>query len=178
MSNDDSQVWQIIQSILTGLLPSANEPQPSMTIKRDKWPHERLGRQLPASFSNRIDTVTVEQDFLSVFEPCNAIKDDKKRVQNLSYSYIHGGINRDYNEYFETVIKSGFQRSDVRQIFTQACTNCNACQPVRVNVEKFDLSRSRGLKRCFDTNSKRLFTEDVSDFSYMQHPARMRSQAA
>ncbi len=77
--------------------------------------------------------------------PCPYIegREERKVVVELS--------GREAVRLHDDLSRAGFRRSH-GIAYTPACSGCNACIPLRVNVEGFRLSASRSLKRVWNAN--------------------------
>ena len=74
--------------------------------------------------------------FITAPAPCPYLKGRRERK---IFSYLSGEAAPSMNA---LLTRRGFRRSQ-NLIYLPACESCNACVPVRVVVEDFDLSRSR-----------------------------------
>lgn len=63
---------------------------------------------------------------------------------------------------YDQLIQHGFRRSG-NHVYRPYCNECQACVPVRINVNQFRASRSQ--KRCLKRNHKLLITEKPAQFT-------------
>lgn len=92
---------------------------------------------------------------LSAPEPCPYLPDRWSRIRAF-----HAG--RMSPELYHRFMDAGFRRSG-RIIYRPACENCRACQPLRVPVEAFCLSKSQ--RRCWKRNADLSVSIDQPHFS-------------
>ena len=81
-------------------------------------------------------------------EACNIYPDPNKKMTNALYSQL---------------IQHGFRRSG-DMVYRPYCANCQACVPVRINVNEFKLNRSQ--RRCLKRNEKLTISTHPTTFNH------------
>ena len=66
------------------------------------------------------------------------------------------------NEVYSQLIQYGFRRSG-NSCYRPHCTACNACVPVRIDIDKFKISRSQ--RRCLKRNQHFNITHHLDEFN-------------
>tara|TARA_B110000285_G_scaffold224526_1_gene281481 strand:- start:218 stop:925 length:708 start_codon:yes stop_codon:yes gene_type:complete len=66
------------------------------------------------------------------------------------------------NEVYSQLIQHGFRRSG-NSCYRPHCPACNACVPVRINIDKFKISRSQ--RRCLKRNQNLTITHHLAEFN-------------
>jgi len=101
------------------------------------------------------DTITFYRDsphdcsYLDEQQACNIYPDPNKEMTNALYSQL---------------IQHGFRRSG-NHAYRPYCSDCNACVPVRINIQSFKASRSQ--RRCLQRNQ---------DLTLHHHPAKFNAE--